>query len=160
MLIDNESRMSRSGLLIGVGLLALATAALGSTEPRTEPSTARGKIAVYDNTRTVVIVSAATGRVVSKIQSDSIAGTGDLSPDGSWIAVETYPNPKGLVVQPLAGGRVRTVARCSANWCPGWPSWDGTGSQLAYQQGPFIYIVFANGLGRTRVIRGETPDWS
>ena len=76
MLIDNESRMSRSGLLIGVGLLALATAALGSTEPRTEPSTARGKIAVYDNTRTVVIVSAATGRVVSKIQSDSIAGTG------------------------------------------------------------------------------------
>lgn len=152
--------MTRSGLLIGVGVLALATAALGSTGARTESSVALGKIAVYDNTRAVVIVSAADGRVLSKIHSDSIAGTGDLSPDGRWIAVETYPRPKGLVVQPVAGGRARTVARCSAKWCPGWPSWDGSGSELAYQQGPFIYTVFANGLGRTRVIRGETPDWS
>lgn len=152
--------MTRSGVLVGVGVLTLATAVLGSAEARTESCVALGKIAVHDTTRAVVIVSAADGRVLSRIRSDSIAGTGDISQDGRWLAVETYPHPKGLVVQSLAGGRARTVAECSAKWCPGWPTWDATGSELAYQQGPFIYTVFANGLGRTRVIRGETPDWS
>ena len=150
--------MTQRAIYFLTGLVAAMALTVLPANARTSSSTS-GKIAVFDNADAVLILAANSGRVMARIRSNSFTGA-EISPDGRWLALEMYPRPKGLVVQPISDGRAITVARCSAKWCPGWPSWAGNTFELAYDQGGIIYTVGANGLGRTRVIRGETPDWS
>jgi hypothetical protein len=134
-------------------VLAAPAASAGAGARETGPA---GKIAVYDtNDGAFLIVSAASGRVTTRIKG---AGSeGDLSPDGRWIARTAT---SGLVVQSIVNRTKHVIARCTAKWCPGHPSWDARSSEVVFELGGTIYTVFSNGLGRTRVIRGEAPDWS
>lgn len=158
-MLNNEC-VGRSSIAVLAIFLTLTLAVLPVSQARSS-SGASGRIAVFNSINAVLILAADDGHIVTRIRSNAFGGGVDISPDGRWLALETFsPTSKGLVVRRVSGGRARTVARCSAKWCPGWPTWDARSSELAYQQGSFIYRVLSNGLGRTRVLRGETPDWS
>jgi WD40-like Beta Propeller Repeat len=144
-------------------LASFAIAATASAHPGIEgtAATPSGRIAVGNTPGLdgILILAASDGRVLTRIPERAVAEV-DLSLDGSRIAYPTYPRPAGLVVQRVSGGPRRVVARCSEKWCPNWATWSRGDSELAYEQGGVIYTVFANGLGRARVTRGETPDFS
>jgi Tol biopolymer transport system component len=146
-------RMAIATLAALVALALVVPTALDRESRRHGPS---GEVAVSDTRGgKIVILAADDGRIVTRV---GVRATQvDMSSDGRLLAFDSL---RGLVVRPVDSVRTSTVAPCSSRLCPVWPSWNGTGSSLAYTLGDFIYTVHADGVGRARITRGQAPSWS
>lgn len=70
------------------------------------------------------------------------------SPDGGWFAGST---DQGLVKRPVWWGGFQLVLDSSTDWWATQPAWSPDSTKIAYMKGGDIFVVNANGSGRTRL---------
>jgi prepilin-type N-terminal cleavage/methylation domain-containing protein len=87
-------------------------------------------------------------------------GSGSYSPDGTHIVFVTYRDLDMEIYRMKADGTEHTRLTTS----PGYdlnPSWSPDGTQIAFSSSSRIYVMNADGTGRTSLdCPGENPSWS